>query len=277
MIVARILAGRGPVIALALWLLTSLLTGCGGAQIATTTPTATPVPTDTATARPSATPTWTPSPLPALTATPLPSLTPTDASAPPASPTPPEVLTAVEGVPPPFDIMLPEGWRAAYSVLPMRGPVIAGDIPLAIYGGPVVDEAAGELIANGWIVVLWAFPSMSLDGTPDLWADGLRFLRAALLDPSCNIGTDQPQYFAVGGRDDATGTYWQAVTCQGEADASGWFAGLNEQGGNYVFFAGVEPPASFYAAQPVLQSALDSIVWHVIPTVTPAPAASGEE
>ncbi|MBN1963970.1 MAG: hypothetical protein JW910_04955, partial [Anaerolineae bacterium] len=246
--------------------------GCTGAPDATPTPTTTPVPTDSPTPLPSDTPRPTPTdtPTPRPTGTPLPSLTPTGQDAPPPSATPLANQPVVEeGVPPPYDITLPEGWRAGYSVLPMRGTVIDGEIPLAIYTGPLADLQD----VNAWIVVLWAFPSMSLDGTPDLWADGLRFLRASLLDPSCNIGTDQARSFSVGGYDDAVGTYWQAIACQGEPDAGGWFAGLTEQGGNFVFFVGVEPPPSRDAAIPVLQGILDSITWHVIPTITPgAPA-----
>ncbi|MBN2470399.1 MAG: hypothetical protein JXN59_06725, partial [Anaerolineae bacterium] len=122
---------------------------------------------------------------------------------------------------------------------------------------------------TGSIVVLWNFPSLSASATPDLWADGLRFLRGALLDTSCNVGTDLTRSFSVGPVESAVGTYFQAIGCQGETDTAGWFAGLREQGGNYVFYAYVEPLEQFNAAIPALQGILDSVTFHTLATATP--------
>ena len=72
------------------------------------------------------------------------------------------------------------------------------------------------------------------------------------------MGTDLVRSFTVGSHDDATGTYFQALGCQGEPDTAGWFAGLTEQGGNYVFYAYVEPLEQYNAAIPALQAILDS-------------------
>ncbi len=246
-------------------LLALLIAACTTAPAATPTPSLTPVPTDTATPLPSPTirPTAT------LTRTPLPTLTPTLADT-PASPTPiPSAapLEVEEGVPPPFDIALPPGWQEGYGILPVRDGITQTGVPVAIYTGPVPEHED----VTGWIVVLWGFPSISPGPEADLWADGLRFLRGALLDPSCNIGTDMARYFEVGGRDDAVGTFFSAVGCRGEPDTAGWFAGLREQGGNYVFFIYTEPLEGIDPARGPLQDILDSIAWHTIPTHTPEP------
>lgn len=237
-----------------------LIAGCAPAP--TATPTVTPVPTDTPTPLPSetATPTETPAP----TRTPLPSVTPTQAE---AMPTPQATANVEDGVAPPYAVTLPDGWQVGYGILPVRDGVTESSVPVAIYTGPAPTDPA----ITGWIVVLWGFPSLSARPEPDLWADGLRFLRGTLLDSSCNIGTDLSRTFSIGERDDAVGTFFSAVDCRGEADTAGWFAGLTEQGGHYVFFAYTEPLEGIDAARADLQAILDSIVWQPIPTWTPAP------
>lgn len=249
-----------------LCLLAILLAGCGQAPPPTATPSLTPVPTDTATPFPTDTPRPTATP----TRTPLPTLTPTDPNAP--TPTPVPSATAVtlpEGVPPPFDITLPPGWGQAHRIAPVRDQLTRGGVPLAIYAGPI----PGQENVTGWIVVFWGYASLSATGTPDPWADGLRFLRGALFDSSCNIGVDVNgrRNFTLGRRSDAVGTYFSAVGCHGEPDTAGWFAGLTEQGGNYIFFVYVDPIDGYEPSIPVLQAILDSVSWHVIPTLTPEP------
>lgn len=242
----------------------------GCAQPAAPTATLTPVPTDTATPLP----TDRPRPTATLTRTPLPTLTPTDPNAPPApTPTPSGTPELVEGVPPPFDITLPPGWGERHTIAPVRDGVTQSGVPLSVYGGPV----PGYEGYNGWIVVFWGFPSLSATSEPDLWADGLRFLRGALIDSSCNIGTDLQRTFEVGG-ETAAGTFFQAVGCHGEPDTAGWFAGLNvpEQGGSYVFFAYVEPIEGYEESIDTLQAVLDSVTWHSLPTMIPEPTASPE-
>ncbi len=238
----------------------ALIAGCAPAP--TATPTATPVPTDTPTLPPSETPT--PTETPAPTRTPLPSVTPTEAA---AMPTPQATADVGEGIAPPYDVTLPQGWQVGYGILPVRDGVTESGVPVAIYTGSIAADPA----VTGWIVVLWGFPSLSARPEADLWADGLRFLRGALLDSSCNIGTDLSRTFSVGGRDDAVGTFFSAVSCRGEPDTAGWFAGLTEQGGHYVFFAYAEPLEGIDAARAELQAILDSIVWQPIPTWTPTP------
>jgi len=123
----------------------------------------------------------------------------------------------------------------------------------------------------GHITVLWGFPSLSAGGSaePDLWADGLRFLRGALLDPSCNIGTDLARAFRLGDRQDAIGTIFSAVNCQGEPDTAGWFAGIHAEGGNYVFYVYTEPLEGIDVSMTALQGILDTIAWE--PLAAPAP------
>ncbi len=239
-----------------------LVGGCAAPPAPTATSSLTPVPTDTATPPP--TPTLPPTAT--VIRTPLPSVTPTDAAA-AVPPTPIGNATIAPGVPPPFTIALPEGWREGYSILPVRDGLSRSGVPVAIYTGPIPDQPD----TTGWIVVLWGYPSLSATGRADPWADGLRFLRGALLDTSCTVGTDLSRYFSVGGSEDAIGTYFQAVGCQGEPDTAGWFAGTQNQGGNYVFYAYVDPLESFNPAIPTLQRILDSIVWQPIPTLTPSP------
>jgi len=241
-------------------LLAALLAGCAEAPTPTATPTLPPLPTGTATPRPTPTPSPT-----AIPRTPLPTLTPTDAAAPP---TPYATIeSAAETVPPPFDITLPEGWQTGTGLLPVRGMAASGSVPLAVYSGPIPGQAE----ITGWIVVLWGYPSISASAAPDPWADGVRFLRGALLDPSCNVGLDLARTFSVGGRDDAVGTYFQAVDCSGEPDTAGWFAGLHAGGGNYAFYVYTEPLDGLNAAMPALQAILDSVAWPPLPTETAAP------
>lgn len=248
--------------AVGILLLASL--GCTApAPTATLTPTLTLVPTDTATPRPS--PTLLPSPTIIRTA--LPTLTPTVDGAPAADNATPLPVDIAEGVPPPFALTLPEGWQQGYSILPVRDGLTQTGVPVAIYSGPVPDLDE----TTGWIVVLWGFPSISPTGQADLWADGVRFLRGALVDTTCTVGTDLSSYFTVGARSDAVGTYFQAIGCQGEPDTAGWFAGVQEAGGNYVFYTYVDPLANFYPAIPYLQNILDSVTWHDLPTRTPTP------
>ena len=67
------------------------------------------------------------------------------------------------------------------------------------------------------------------------------------------------------------GTFFTAEGCRGEPDTAGWFAGLSEQGGHYVFFTYAEPLTGIDVARADLQAILDSIQWHAIPTWTPGP------
>lgn len=257
---------------LVLLLVMLLLAACGGQEALPPTATPSPVPTDTATPASSPTPSMTAT----FTRTPLPTFTPTDASNPPtAAPTltPTEELVQ-EGDPPPFDITLPEGWNARYALVPLRLDVARMTIPVSLYGGPV--PGVEGVFAS--IVVIWGFPSLAPNSEgatgPDLWADGLRFLRGGVLDISCNVGTDLEgrTTFRIGDREDAVGTYFSAVDCLNEADTAGWFAGLNEQGGNFVFYTFTDPLEGIDPARGPLQDILNSIHFHDLSTATPTAA-----
>lgn len=258
---------------IALFALTLLLAAaCGPAPAAPTAtatlpPTMTPTPLAIISLQPTATIGVPATANPTVVRTALPTVTPTtddpaQAARPTALPSQPAVE---EGVAPPYDITLPDRWKVGYGVLPVRDGITQEGVPVAIYTGPI----PGYADVTGWLVVLWGFPSLSSDGLPDPWADGLRFLRGSLLDTSCNIGTDLARNFDVGGREDAVGTFFSAVSCRGEEDTAGWFAGLNEQGGNYVFFTYVEPLQGIDNARATLQGILDSVAWHIVPTRAP--------
>lgn len=234
-------------------LLLLLMAGCALAPAPTAT--LTPVPTDTATPLPAPTQPPTPTRPPTRVPTALPTLTPTAEEA--SAPTPYATRQQVEeGVAPPFTIDLPADWQQGYGILPVQNS-LSGGVPVAIYTGSIPDQPA----TTGYIVVMWNFPSLSASATPDLWADGVRFLRGALLDASCNIGTDLTRSFQIGPYEDAVGTFFQAVGCQGEPDTAGWFAGFQDQGGNYVFYIYTEPLDGLNPAMPALQAMLDSVVF----------------
>lgn len=227
--------------------LTALLAACAGAV---PTPTLTPVPSSTPT-RPA-------------TSTPAPPPTPTD-----AEPTPiPLQLTplAGSGAAPPVTMKFPAGWGYAYDTLALVDvDNTLRPIPLAVYRGPVTG-------GTGTIVLLWGFPNflagspLALPGTPtpapDLWADGLRLFRLALVDAGCNPGTDLQRPYTVGGLA-ATGTQFAIVDCPESPDTRGWFAGLQVGGLNFVFYVYAEPITAMDSAWNELQAILDTAVFSV--------------
>lgn len=163
---------------------------------------------------------------------------------------------------PPLDISLPEGWRAGYDTMIVQDVDMLRAIPLAIYTGPVTG-------GTGTIVLLWAFPNVATQTdngsfTTDLWLDGLRLLRLVLIEEGCNIGTDLRREYSVGGLA-AVGTAFSAVDCPELPDTRGWFAGLEQQGLNYVFFTYAEPIDAMNGAEAELQGILDSIVFQALP------------
>lgn len=216
------------------------------------------------------TPTVTPSPVPSSTPTELPTLVPTETPTPDATAeVTPEVQISTlvgQGVPPPFDISLPEGWQFAYDALAIADVDAAlRAVQLAIYQGPVTN-------GSGTIVVLWGFPNFivgnpfTLPGTPtpapDLWSDGLRLFRTALVERGCNAGTDLQRPYNVGGRT-GSGTKFAIVDCPETPDTRGWFVGLQEQSLNFVFYVYAEPIEAMDAADVELQAVLDTIQFHV--------------
>lgn len=227
--------------------LAALLTACAGAA---PTPTLTLVPSNTPT--PPATPTLAPTP------------TPTD-----AEPTPiPLQITplAGRGAAPPVTMNFPPGWAYAYDTLALVDvDNTLRPIPLAVYRGPVTG-------GTGTIVLLWGFPNFLavspltlLDAptpAPDLWSDGLRLFRLALVDAGCNAGTDLQRPYSVGGLA-ATGTQFAIVDCPESPDTRGWFAGLQVGGLNFVFYMYAEPITAMDTAWDELQAILDTAVFNV--------------
>jgi hypothetical protein len=239
-------------------------------------------------------------PEPTATPTLLPSLTPTASptatvTAIPDDPLPQDepqdalddeyaqmVIEAAQGqeIDPPVEIALPEGWRqfnATQVIQDVAGPYL---VPFTVYTGPVTD-------GDGYIILLWGFGSLSRavnpllaeEGAfePDLWADGVRLLRLAVVEPGCNIGTDVRREFAVGGLP-AAGTYFSVVDCPETVDTRGWLAGVRQDGMNFLFYMYAEPISAMDGpAHGELQAVLDGVTFRVddlldlVVTSTPAP------
>ncbi|MCS7070326.1 MAG: hypothetical protein NZM00_02400 [Anaerolinea sp.] len=176
-------------------------------------------------------------------------------------------------VPPPLTIDLPDGWRMGYDVLLLRDVDAIRNIPLAVYTGPVTG-------GQGTIVLLWGFPNLVIASpllgeiAPDLWADGTRLLRLAVVEGGCNIGTDLRRTYSIGGLQ-AVGTQFAAVNCPELPDTRGWFAGLQQFDLNFIFYAFAEPIEAMNGpAEAELQAILDSVRFVRPPTPTPDPEAT---
>lgn len=270
---------------LPLLLLLILLAGCGGG-------------TPTATSAPTLVPSETPDIQGAVNAT-LTALAPTTAAmvaAAEATFTPsPEVTaegtaeaTAIvvpdpllgESIDPPLDITLPEGWALRENDTLLLADLSSTEdlrgLPFVAWRGPVTG-------GTGTIVMLWGFPSLvpvtgdnamsAVSGTPppaDLFADGLRLLRLAILDSTCNIGTDLRRSYRIGNLS-AVGTQFAAVECPELPDTRGWFAGVQSGGLSFVFYVYALPIESMDVASNELQAILDTIQFRVpdAPTATP--------
>ena len=190
----------------------------------------------------------------------------------------PETVVTVEplldgALEPPVTLDLPEGWAAGYATMLIQDFDGPRGLPVAVYSGPVSG-------GTGAIVLLWGFPNV-VSPDPgaggvlqtDLHLDGLRLLRTAVLEAGCNIGTDLRRDEVVGGLA-ASGTTFAAVDCPELPDTRGWFAGLRQNGLNFVFYAYAEPiEAMDGAADAELQAILDSVRFlPVLPaTATPEP------
>lgn len=190
--------------------------------------------------------------------------------------------TTGDKVPPPIDISLPQGWKSGYDaqVLADVEPNKFRIIPVAVYSGPITG-------GTGTIIIYWGFPNLvtpttdvmaqaamgmtlAPDVAPDLWSDGVRLLRSAVIESDCNIGVDVRRAYRVGLLS-AEGTQWSAVSCKsGLPDTRGWFAGLNEQGVNFVFYVYSDPINAMDTSAGELQAILDTVRFHVeTMTLTP--------
>lgn len=172
---------------------------------------------------------------------------------------------AGDQIAPPFEIDLPEGWLFGYDALVLQDLDAVRVIPLAVYAGPVTG-------GDGVIVLLWGFPNVvslgaAVEGgvvqnsvTPNLFSDGLRLLRLAVVESTCNIGTDLRRDYSIGGLS-AIGTQFAAVGCpSGLPDTRGWFAGLQQFNLNFVFYAYADPITVMDGTGAAeLQAILDSI------------------
>ncbi len=174
--------------------------------------------------------------------------------------------------PPPLIIGLPPGWQYGYDTLALQDFDAMRNVPIAVYTGPVTG-------GTGTIVLMWGFPNLipvsGVDGgvEPNLWADGLRLLRLAIVEQDCNIGTDLRREYSIGGLT-AVGTQFAAVSCPELPDTRGWFAGLQQFNLNFVFYTFTDPiEAMDGAAASELQRILDSVrfVEPATPTPTTAP------
>ena len=45
------------------------------------------------------------------------------------------------------------------------------------------------------------------------------------------------------------------------SSSSGWFAGLNQYGGNYLFYVTIDPVEAYNDARPEVQKILDTVVF----------------
>ncbi len=252
---------------LVMWIVAALLSAaCAPSQpesvtvAASATPALTAVPTSTDTPQPQPTVIETPTLAPTLD----PNLTLT----PPIATIEPVFGTNLEA---PINITLPDGWVTVTTnaALPLPEGDTFSILPFAAYRGPVSGGAG-----TGYITLVWGFQNVvsgiPIQGTPapvDLWADGLRLLLFALLEPDCNVGRDPKQEYRVGPYTAVGGAFW-AVDCGDSSadddiapapDVQGWFAGFKEGGFNFMFYAYVEPRESIVTAQGELQAILDSV------------------
>ena len=234
-------------------ILALILVGCGALN-AEPTITPSPVPTSTSTATPLPSPTL----LPTVTPLPEPTDLPTVVL---------EIPQLIEGgTAPPFDIAVPDSWESQNLIFTV--PDVDGSLrptQLTLYSGPVSG-------GTGTIVALWGFPNFIntspfvAPGTPtpepNLWSDGLRLFRTAMVDRGCNSGTDLQRTYRVGDRE-GSGTQFAIVDCPESPDTRGWFAGLQEQGLNFVFFVYTEPIEAMNDADEELQAIMDTVRFRV--------------
>ncbi|MBZ0280842.1 MAG: hypothetical protein K8L97_08875 [Anaerolineae bacterium] len=255
-----------------LWLVL-FLAACSSAPAATSTPTLLP----------SLTPSVTPDVQAAVEAT-LTVLAPTTVAmqltaestaedTPEATPVVVEVDPVLgQAVDPPLDITLPEGWALQANDTLVLSDLSSTEelrgIPFVAWNGPVTG-------GTGTIVLLWGFPSLvplddtnaaaAMIGTPppaDLFADGLRLLRLAVIDPSCNIGTDLRRTYRIGTLS-AVGTQFAAVECPDLPDTRGWFAGVQANNLSFIFYVYTDPIEAMDTGRDGLQGILDTVQFRV--------------
>jgi hypothetical protein len=174
---------------------------------------------------------------------------------------------------PPLTMTLPQGWSYAYDAIVLQDIDGIRPIPFALYKGPVTG-------GTGTIVLLWGFPNLvkfsgapPADVQPDVWTDGTRLLRLAIVETGCNVGTDLRRNYSVGGLQ-AIGTQFAAVNCPQLPDTRGWFAALRQFEVNFIFYVYTDPIAAMDGSAPnELQAILDTAQF-VMPTPEVTAAAT---
>lgn len=204
----------------------------------------------------------------------LPTETPFEVTLPP---------TTGKSAEPPLDISLPGEWKVIANDALILGDVdsVVRALPYVAYRGPITG-------GSGTILLLWGFPNLSnpfagpgtpmvftedglpVSAEPDLWSDGLRLLRLAVVEPTCNIGTDQRYTYQLGSLS-GEGTQFSAVDCPQQPDTRGWFVGVQQNGLNFVFYAFSDPITAMDTGRAELQAILDTVRFRV-PVETPTAA-----
>lgn len=162
-------------------------------------------------------------------------------------------------IPAPIRIDLPDGWLLGSGALPLSEFGEINVVPFTLYTGPVTN-------GTGYIVLLWGFPNIAPafpqegEGGVNLWQDGLRLFYLTIIGTEeCNPGVEPEREFEIGGRE-AIGGFFAVVDCEESPDSQGWFAGLQEEGLNFMFYTYVEPREAINGpARDELQSILDTI------------------
>jgi hypothetical protein len=186
-----------------------------------------------------------------------------------ATPVPIDALLGL-AIEPPLEITLPDSWdRVLLDTYIYRDILVDSDgaletLPIAVYNGPVSN---GE----GWIVMLWGFDTIVPIDTPlenfserALWLDGLRLLQFLIFDVRCNVGTAPQREYSIG-EYPALGTTFSIVDCPFDVpDTRGWFAALEVDGLNFVFYIYIDPiPPAGSQSEFELQAILDTVEFHV--------------
>lgn len=218
----------------------------------TATPTEAITSTPTLTVTPGPSPTITPHPDGAIFPQPPPTLTPAPAVNQPV---------ILEGEPPPLQITIPENWDQEHAFVPVGSNFAEGNLAISVYEGPISDDLTGTI----WIV--WGFPAVTEDpfgDQLDMWSSAIQILRGVMFR-GCNIGLDEQQEYPIG---DAvgTGSIFSAVSCEEGEDIAGYFAGVEQQGGTYAFFMGVQPVDRVLEGLPFLRDIIASVRFDDIPT-----------
>lgn len=213
------------------------------------------------------TPTSTLTPLPSLTPTSIPTETPIPSPAPEqtAETTPITLqLTPLAGfgIEPPVNMTFPAGWGYHADTFALADIADLRAIPIVYYEGPVTGGTGKIILFWGFPNLIDPFPDAATPVAPNLWSDGLRLFRLAMVEPGCNSGTDIQRTYRLGNQS-AVGTQFSIVDCPESPNTRGWFAGTQVNGLNFVFFVFAEPIEAMDAADEELQAILNSAVFSV--------------